>query len=79
MDNRFYNFTDAVKAAEARLDDGQLLEDNAGNKYTCDNLMDYPDSRPDNGDTYWCVGYDGAIGYTENNGYNVCWCYTPTK
>lgn len=77
MDNRFYNFTDAVKAAKLRLDNGQLLEDNAGNQWACNDLIDYPDSKTDGGDTYWCVGYDGAIGYTEDNGYNVRWDYKP--
>lgn len=75
---RYYKFVDAVKAAE-KLIGNSLWEDNAGNKWDCFNLMDYPDSREEDGDAYWCVGSDGAIGYTEDNGYNVRWDYSPMQ
>ena len=34
MDNRYYNFTDAVKAAE-KIIGNSLLEDNSGTKWDC--------------------------------------------
>ncbi len=76
MNNRFYNFTEAVKASQEIIGDG-LLEDNEGTKWDCFNLMDYPDNREIGGDAYWCVGHNGSIGYTDDNGYNVRWDYIP--
>lgn len=78
-DNTYYNFLDAVKAAEQIVGEDRLLVDNAGTKWDCFNLMDYPDSRPVDGDEYWCVSHDGYIGYTVDNGYNVEWIYSPGR
>ncbi|KAK9679512.1 hypothetical protein QE152_g40013 [Popillia japonica] len=78
MDNRYNTLLDAIKVAETLLDDGQLLEDNSGTKWDVDNLwdaeFDQEESKEDPG-CYYCVGYDGSIGYTGDNGYNVQWLY----
>lgn len=78
MDNAYYVFKDAVKAAEGIVGKG-LLEDGSGRIWDCNNLSDVDDSKPEGGDGYWCVGWDGSIGYTEDNGYNVRWDYIPAN
>ena len=74
MENRFYKFKDAVREAIERLD-RSLLVDNAGDEWDCYNLLDLDDERQEGGDVYWCVGWDGSIGYTDDNGYHVRWDY----
>lgn len=76
MSNIFYDFLKAVRAAEEIIGDG-LLVDGTGARWDCYNLSDHPDSRPEGGDAYWCVGWDGSVGYTEDNGHNVRWDYIP--
>lgn len=78
MNNSYYNFRDAVMAAE-KVVGNALLEDNSGTRWSCDILSDQLDDRPEGGDAYWCVGWDGAIGYTEDNGYNVRWDYSVVR
>jgi len=71
--NRYYNFTDAVKESEKIIGDKGILVDNSGAEWDCCNLFDHPDARDNGGDAYWCVGHDGRIGYTQDNGHNVRW------
>lgn len=83
MDNRYNTLLDAIKVAESLLDDGQLLKDNSGVEWDLDNLWDvefcndgFDQSKGSaNHNCYYCVGYDGSIGYTVDNGYNVQWLY----
>jgi len=77
MNNTYYNFLDAVKASEIIIGDNGILVDNSGTEWNCFNLFDYPDTKNEGGDAYWCVGIDGQIGYTEDNGENVSWIYLP--
>lgn len=85
MDNRYNTLLEAINGAETLLDDGQLLEDNSGNKWDIPNLQDavseakefdQEESETDP-DCYYCVGIDGSIGYTKDNGHNVEWLYKP--
>ena len=73
-----YEWKEALIVAKERLDDGQLLEDNAGEKWDIYNLMDQEDGIENaviDADHYYVVGFDGSIGYTCDNGYNVSWLY----
>lgn len=77
MDNKYMTLLNAVKEAATRLDEGDLLSDGA-NDWDIDNLMDELDSAADlvtDDTTYYCVGYDGSVGLTRDNGYNVEWIY----
>lgn len=75
MENKYYYFIEAVKESAKIIGDSLLTD--GENMWDCFNIMDYPDSREEGGDVYWCVGYDGSIGYTEDNGYNVNWLLVP--
>lgn len=77
-ENCYLTLMDACKVSAERLDEGQLLDDGA-NDWGIDNLIDEvynSDSEElDGEDNYYCVGYDGSIGITHDNGYNVEWIY----
>lgn len=79
MDNRYYDFNEAVKASEKIIGEKGQLIDTTGEIWDCFNLMDNRDSREEEGSSYWCVGYDGSIGYTENDGCNVRWDFQTVK
>lgn len=79
--NRYYDFKEAVKASESIIGNGILI-DSAGTEWDCFNLLDNiddSDSREAGGNAYWCIGWDGSIGYTEDNGYNVRWDFKPIQ
>lgn len=78
MENTYYRFEDAVRKAEEIIGGG-ILVDNAGTEWDCFNLMDCNEEKEEGGEAYWCVGWDGRIGYTENNGYSVDWQFLPKE
>lgn len=75
-DNCFVTLKGACEAANERLGENQLLDDGAEN-WDIENLMAAAaDSEElDGKDNYYCVGHDGSIGITNDNGYNVNWVY----
>lgn len=74
MENK-YTWREVLEEAKSRLSEGQLLEDNSGTQWDIYNLMDCEGEQTDD-ERYYCVGYDGRIGFTKDNGYNVEWLYT---
>lgn len=77
-----YTWEEALKAAEERLEEGQFLGDGLGVKWDIDNLLELPEGVEGfdvDDDNYYCVGWDGSIGITRDNGYNVEWIYKATK
>lgn len=75
--NKYDTLREAVLAAQELLDKDELLDDGA-DLWDVYNLLDaVADEEPVDG--YYCVGYDGRIGYTEDNGTTVKWIYTVTR
>lgn len=71
--NKYLTLMEACKVAEEKLE-GNLLVDNSGTEWDTFNLMDC-ESQDTDDDNYYCVGWDGRIGFTNNNGVNVDWIY----
>jgi len=80
MENKYSTLKSAVEEAATRLD-GDLLIDNAGTIWDTDNLLDeiatVGNGEDPNGG-YYCVGYNGSIGITYDDGHNVAWLYEVT-
>lgn len=81
MENRYNSLKEALEVAKERLEENQLLDDGATN-WDIDNLKESIASNEDmeqkcDNNNYYCVGFDGRIGFTNDNGYNVQWLYTP--
>ena len=79
MENKYLTLKSAVEEAVTRLD-GDLLIDNAGTVWDTDNLLDEiaAGNGEDIDDGYYCVGHDGSIGVTHDDGHNVTWLYKVT-
>lgn len=74
MNNKYMSLKDAVKEAVKVIAEEQFLTDSNGIEWDTFNLMDQDGYECDN-DNYYCVGHDGSIGYTRDNGINVDWIY----
>lgn len=74
-----FSWKEVLDEAEKRLGDGQLLEDDGGVRWDIDSLRAYEEGIEGfvvDGGNYYCVAFDGAIGVTRDDGYNVDWLYT---
>lgn len=80
MDNNCYlTLLDALREAAERIEEGQQIESNAEtwDIYNLIEAAEQSDEEPLDGDkSYYCVGWDGGIGLTHNDGVNVEWIYT---
>ena len=76
MDNKYMTLREALNEAQTRLKDGQPLSDGATN-WDIYNLIEGVDPATDEPreDGYYVVGWDGSIGDTTDDGYNVRWIY----
>ena len=77
MDNKYLTLTEAIKYAATLLDEGDLWMDNSGTSWDDFNLLDVAaaDETETDDDVYYCVGFNGNIGLTQDSGYNVEWLY----
>lgn len=76
-----YTWAEALAESKKRLEEGAFLSDGA-NMWDIDNLSDYPEGVTGfvvEDENYYCVGWDGSIGITRDDGFNVDWIYKAEK
>jgi len=81
-ENCYTTLLQAAKATENKIEDGQLLNDGANN-WDIFNLIEHikreeylNKNELDGEENYYCIGINGEIGITHDNGYNVDWIFT---
>ena len=75
-ENCYTTLTEACRVSAERLEENQLLDDGSQD-WDIYNLMEIAQELKelDGENNYYCVGHDGSIGITEDNGNNVNWIY----
>lgn len=81
-DNKYCSFIDALEESARIIGDDGFLIDGDGVTWDIFTLMDYTADAymikdDDDNYAYWCVGFDGSIGFTRDDGYHVLWLFKP--